>query len=139
MKRVLISVAAIVVLIGAFFTYSYFTPVINISIGKPVDPNAESYTQHVMIGGSTKYNLPMPEKTKARMKEFAEATHAVVLELHENYDQRQPMQIKAAVEVTGGQTIVTYSGFITDEKSGKPVLYNKELVFDYVLTKDINH
>lgn len=134
MKKLLSIVGAVVLLAGGFLTYCYFTPVISIAVSRPVDQNAESYVCRPMLALSEKLGLPLPPSKREQIRDFAEKTDAVDRELHEDY--ARPVKIDVAVEAAGGRTIVTYTGTVT-EKSGGTAPYEKRLVFDFVLTKDI--
>lgn len=133
MKKILIFIGAVILLAGAFLVYCYFTPMIMIGVSRPAS-NAESYVCSPMLVLSEKLGLPLPPKKRAQIIEFAEKTDAMNREFYETYIR--PVRIDAAVEVVNAQTIVTYSGTVT-EKNGRTVPYEKQLVFDFVLTKDI--
>lgn len=132
-KAVVAALAAL--LLGGFILYSYLTPDIRIAVSKQAGSNAESYVQMPMISESTKFGLPLPKKTMAQMKVFWQKNDAAISKIHEAYIM--PIRINTTVEATGRQTVVTYSGTVTD-KSGKPMEYCEQLVFDFVLTEKIS-
>lgn len=135
-KKTFIAVWAAVtaaLLIGGFALYSYLTPVIEFAVGKPSDPNAESFAQTVMVAYGAKPGLPVPPHIQENLNEFGRVNSAALTELRENYTT--PMRIEASVEVAGNQTIVTYSGVATD-KNGDTVPYEKVLTFDFILTRE---
>lgn len=130
-KAIAFFVVAIVILACAFVVYSYYTPDVRITIGKPADANVEGYLQQVMVGVSTKLGLPLPRRTQADIREFALANEAVVRRL--THSDPTPMQVSVTVEVVDGQTVVHYSG-TASTPAGDIVKIDERLVFDFVLT-----
>ena len=49
-----------------------------------------------------------------------------------------PTHIEVEVEFEDGKTIITYSGKATEKDSNTEIDYNKEIVFDFILTKEVN-
>lgn len=131
-KRLLIVFIVVVLLAGAFVIYSYLTPDIQIAVGTQ---SGENYIGQPLIAWGTKYNLPLPAKDKEHIIEFGEKTLEVTENLQQNYVK--PIQVKASVEIVDGQTIVAYSGTVT-EKDGKTEPYEEQLIFDYIITQSIH-
>ena len=49
-----------------------------------------------------------------------------------------PTHIEVEVAFEDGKTIITYSGKATEKATNTEIDYNKELVFDFILTKEVN-
>ncbi len=124
---------AVIVLFGVVGVYSYYTPAITLNLGSPVDADTDFYTETVSFAYSTKFGFPVPEKLKENFTEFAEKNEEVQKEI---VKFAKPTNIHVKVEIKNDQTLVTYSGTAT-ALDGKTVNYNKQLTFDFILTKNI--
>lgn len=135
-KKILLGVLLVVVIVGVYAVYSYLTPIISIRISRPLQEHTDNYAQEALLASSTKMGLPMPPKTEERLLEFYAANQSFILELHENYTT--PMQINASVAISDGKTVLRYYGQATD-KNGEYLPYEREQVFEYILTTDISN
>ena len=133
MKKILL-IAGIPVAVLIFIAYCWLTPVITVSVGRSSNPETESYINCPMVSYSEKLGIPMPSFIKERIVDFTESNTDVFMSLHDNYNQ--PIRVDSKVELTDKQTIVTYKGTVTDS-DGIEQPYEKQLVFDYIITKDI--
>lgn len=139
MKKKAIIAAVILIVIGSvasFFVYSYFNPKIEILVGGTVEKK-DWYFESVVFAKKEKFGMPIPDKTMEHYKDFTseviKLTAEVEKDLIENY--AQDFKVKAYYEEKDGKTIFSYAGTATT-KDGEPVEYKKELVFDYIISKD---
>ena len=132
-KKIIIAIVVVVVLISLVAIYFTTKSDFVICIGKPVDLSTPMYVEHVMISYGN--NIPT-EKQEEQLTEIYNKIEATQLEIATEYIA--PTHIEVEVEFEGGKTIVTYSGKATEKDSNTEIDYNKELVFDFILTKEVN-
>lgn len=77
-----------------------------------------------------------PQRYQDEMDDFSTTCgdfHVAFMEEHkdDNYN------IKADVKIENKQTIVTYTGTITDGETGIEEPFEKKFIFDYVFTEDV--
>jgi 3-methyladenine DNA glycosylase AlkC len=101
---------------------------------KPSDPTGSSYTELVSVADTYKSERFLPKSFTKNLNEFGKKNQEVFLEYTEQY--KKPMNVHAKIEIKNGQTVVTYYGTVT-AKDGQTEEYNKQLVFDFILTKKI--
>lgn len=132
-KKIIIAIVAVLVLVSSVAIYFTTKSDFVIGIGKPVDLSMPMYVEHVMVG----YGNKVPtEKQEEQLTEFSKQIEATQLEIATEYIA--PTHIEVEVEFENGKTIVTYSGKATEKATNNEIDYNKELVFDFILTKEIS-
>ena len=134
MKKFLIIFVIIAVVVSSIFVLVYNSPDVFIGISKPVDANAPMYVQSVVVGGNGRLNLPVPEYIKDRLNEIYTKAHATETEIYEKFETAH---IEIEIVIESGKTIVHYSGAGVNKETNATEEYNKELVFDFVATKNI--
>lgn len=134
-NKLLIAIPAVVIILAALIIFFLYTPDISIAVSKPADPQTKSYVCTPMLAVSARFGLPLPSGIKKQITEFTERTNAAAQEIRDNCGK--PMKTNASVKLDGGMTVVTYYG-TTSGENGAEVPYDNKLVFDFVLTKDIN-
>ena len=132
-KKIIIAIVAVVVVLVSsvaiyFTTKSDFV----INIAKPVDLSTQKYSEQIILS----WGKTPSEKEEEYLTEFSKQIEATQLEIATEYIA--PTHIEVEVEFEGGKTIVTYSGKATEKDSNTEIDYNKELVFDFILTKEVN-
>lgn len=143
MKKKIIIVVTVVLAIclacGAVYTvWAYNNPYCQIVKAVPEDADSDFYTERISVGDSPRLNFQndYPESWKSKRNKFVDDNQAEFLRFEQLYTA--PTRITAQCEVKNGKTIVTYSGTATNKSDGKTVDVNEQLVFDFVLTKDIS-
>ncbi len=134
-KSIIISVITIfILLIGIWFgkhLYYYYHP--PITIVSMWGQDEDFYMSTPSFGIEYRSVFGIAPKITAQIEEFAKETEEVYLWLHTFV---KPMNVNSTVEIIDGQTIVTYEGTATTEE-GEVVEIDKQLIFDFVLTEDI--
>ena len=131
-KKIIIAIVAVVVLISSVAIYFTTKSDFVINIAKPVDLSTQKYSEQIILS----WGKAPSEKEEEYLTEFSKQIEATQLEIATEYIA--PTHIEVEVEFEGGKTIVTYSGKATEKDSNAEIDYNKELVFDFILTKEVN-
>lgn len=131
-KRIIIVVLVAVVLVSSVAIYFTTKSDFVINIAKPVDLSTTKYTEQIILS----WGKEPSEKEEEYLTEFSKQIEATQLEIANDYIA--PTHIEVEVEFEGGKTIVTYSGKATEKATNTEIDYNKELVFDFILTKEVN-
>ena len=131
-KRIIIAILVTVVLVSSVAIYFTTKSDFVINIAKPVDLSTQKYSEQIILS----WGKAPSEKEEAYLTEFSKQIEATQLEIATEYIA--PTHIEVEVEFEGGKTIVTYSGKATEKDSNTEIDYNKELVFDFILTKEVN-
>lgn len=131
-KKIIIAIVVVVVLISSVSIYLTTKSDFVIGIGKPVDSSTSMYNEHIIIS----WGKEPSEKEKEYLTQFTNGTEAIEKEILSNYIA--PTHIEVEVEFEDGKTIITYSGKATEKATNNEIDYNKELVFDFILTKEVN-
>ena len=131
-KKIIIAIVAVVVLVSSVAIYFTTKSDFVINIAKPVDLSTQKYSEQIILS----WGKVPSEKEEEYLTEFSKQIEATQLEIATEYIA--PTHIEVEVEFEGGKTIVTYSGKATEKDSNTEIDYNKELVFDFILTKEVN-
>ena len=131
-KKIIIAIVAVVVLVSSVAIYFTTKSDFVINIAKPVDLSTQKYSEQIILS----WGKAPSEKQEEQLTEFSKQIEATQLEIATEYIA--PTHIEVEVEFEGGKTIVTYSGKATEKDSNTEIDYNKELVFDFILTKEVN-
>jgi hypothetical protein len=131
-KKIIIAIVVVVVLISSVAIYFTTKSDFVINIAKPVDLSTQKYSEQIILS----WGKAPSEKEEEYLTEFSKQIEATQLEIATEYIA--PTHIEVEVEFEGGKTIVTYSGKATEKDSNTEIDYNKELVFDFILTKEVN-
>ena len=127
---IVIVVAFALVIGGYFFIYlpNYYD--IKIGISTPVEAD-EQYLEDFIIHYShiPENKIPLAEELTDTKNDFRKNFY------DEHKEDNYHIEIEFAFEK--GQTIVTYTGTITDKDTGIEKPFEKEFVHDFILTKDV--
>lgn len=139
-KKVIIILAVVVVLAAAvsIFTYSYRNPKVRVLVGKN-DQRPNYYVENVLFSCKSKFGTAMPQDKTDEYKNFCtqinQLTADTAVDLKTNYTT--PVNIKAELTLKNGKTVFAYTGTATSKKAHKSVDYHKEVVFDYIISRDM--
>lgn len=128
-KKVLIALAAVVLVAAAALTALYFNPRIEIYFMEPVDGSSH----YIKLAGSTYatlFNLPLPERNRARLTEWNERSGDLAAEMINTYTG-EGTHIDCAVSTEDGRMSVTYSG-IGVLADGTREQVNRSVTFDFI-------
>ncbi len=131
-KKIIIAVVLVVVAVSSVAIYFTTKSDFVINIAKPVDLSTPKYTEQIILS----WGKDPSEKEEKYLTEFSKAIESTQLEIATEYIA--PTHIEVDVAFEDGKTIVTYSGKATKKDTSELVDYNKELVFDFILTKEVN-
>lgn len=135
MKKGFIIIIACVLAISLFAAgYLIIFPKIcdiSIMITKPVDANEKHYHESFMLAFGY-----MPKSKQALANTLSDTNGEYLLAFWEEHKE-DSYHIEIDVSVENGQTIIVYSGTITDGETGETQPYEKKFVHDFVITKDI--
>ena len=133
-KLIKIAIAVIVtvaLVVGGYFLIylpNYYD--IKIGISTPVEAD-EQYLEDFIIHYSH-----IPENKVSLAEELTNTKNDFRMSFYEEHKEDDyHIEIEFAFEK--GQTIVTYTGTITDGKTGVEEFFEKEFVHDFILTKDV--
>ena len=132
-KKIIIAIVAVVVLVSSVAIYFTTKSDFVIGIGKPVDSSTPMYVEHVKVGYGN--NIPT-EKQEKQLTEMYNKIDVVQKEISTEFVA--PTHIEVEVEFEDGKTIITYSGKATEKSTNNEIDYNEELVFDFILTKEVS-
>ena len=123
-------VALTLVISGYYFIYlpNYYD--IKIGISTPVEAD-EQYLEDFIIHYSH-----MPENKIPLAEELTNTKNEFRLDFY-NEHKEDDYHIEIEFTFEDGKTIVTYTGTITDAKTGIEKPFEKEFVHDFILTKDV--
>ena len=124
-------VVAIAIVIGGY--YFIYLPNYNdivIGISTPVEDDGQ-YLEDFIIHYShiPENKIPLAEELTDTKNDFRKNFY------DEHKEDNYHIEIEFAFEK--GQTIVTYTGTITDKETGIEKPFEKEFVHDFILTKDV--
>ena len=125
---VIITVALVVG--GYYFVYlpNYYD--IKIGIAKPIETDRQ-YLEDFIINYSH-----MPENKEALVEELTDTKNNFRMNFYDEHKE-DDYHIEIDFVFEKGQTIVTYTGTITDSQTGIEKPFEKEFVHNFILTKDI--
>ena len=125
---VIVTVALVVGGYYFIFLPNYYD--IKIGIAKPVETDGQ-YLEDFIIHYSH-----MPKNKGTLVEELTDTKNNFRMNF---YDEHKEDDYHIEIDFTfeKGQTIVTYTGTITDSETGVEEPFEKEFVHDFILTKDI--
>lgn len=133
MKKFLIALLCIIVIVSVVVLVIYLHPDAFIGISKPIG-TVEHYFEPITVGGQGRCNLPMPEYMKDRLRKLNDAAYEVEQELYNNYES---CHVETDVIVKMGKTKLVYYGTVVDKETKETKEYNKEIIFDWVVTRTV--
>ncbi len=131
-KKIVIIVVALAVLISSVAIYFTTKSDVVIGIAKPVDLSTPMYTEQIILS----FGKELSDKQEQHLTEMAAKIEEAQIEI--STELVAPTHIEVEVEFEDGKTIITYSGKATEKATNTEIDYNKELVFDFILTKEVN-
>lgn len=129
-KVIAIFLVVAMVLIGAYNLLLPKLADISISVLKGSSTSGKYFEGVMLIYGF------VPHRYKDEMDDFSTTCgdfRVAFMEEHKDDDYN----IKADVKIENKQTIVTYTGTITDGETGIEEPFEKKFIFDYVFTEDV--
>ncbi len=131
---VIVILVLIIVFVPSFVLFSYYNPVIRISVSRGFGNSGEDdvWVEHIMVMTSTAFNLPLPKKTDSQLKEIWQWNDAAVVEFNENFGEG-PRKITVSGEMKDEKTVLRYEGYYTN-KNGEKVDYLNEKTFDFEIS-----
>lgn len=140
--KLIICILAVLLVCGStYMIWAYNNPECILAKGTPVgnnDSNTSFYCENYMIAFSARKPFEnLPKSFSEKLDICGDKMLEKQSELHEKYDA--PADIKVSCKIDGEKTVITYSGTATDKSSGKTVDVNEEIVFDFILTKNIQN
>ena len=133
-KLIIIIISCLLIALAIFGVYKYwYIPEycdIRIGISKPVE-ETDKYWENYFVSWSN-----FPESKNAMLTELVETNNDYRLAFFEEHKEDK-FHLTVDVAIENGQTIITYSGTITDSETGETENYKKDLVFDFILTEEI--
>lgn len=131
-KRIIIAILVAVVLVSSVAIYFTTKSDVVIGIAKPVDLSTQMYTEQIILS----LGKELSDKQEQQLTEMADKIEEAQIEISTGLVA--PTHIEVEVEFEDGKTIITYSGKATEKATNTEIDYNKELVFDFILTKEVN-
>ena len=131
-KRIIIAVLVAVVLVSSVAIYFATKSDVVIGISKPVDLSTQMYTEQIILS----FGKELSDKQEQQLTEMVDKIEVAQKEISTEFVA--PTHIEIEVEFEDGKTIITYSGKATEKATNSEIDYNKELVFDFILTKEVN-
>ena len=130
--KIAIAVIVTVALVVGGYSFVYLPNYYDIKIGisKPIEADGQ-YLEDFIIHYSH-----MPKNKGALVEELTDTKNYFRMNF---YDEHKEDDYHIEIDFTfeKGQTIVTYTGTITDSETGVEEPFEKEFVHDFILTKDI--
>jgi ABC-type sugar transport system ATPase subunit len=121
-----------VVLISSVAIYFATKSDVVIGIAKPVDLSTQMYTEQIILS----FGKELTDKQEKQLTEMVDEIEKAQIEI--STELVAPTHIEIEVEFEDGKTIITYSGKATQKATNNKIDYKKELVFDFILTKEVN-
>ena len=131
-NKIIITVVAMVVLISSVAIYFATKSDVVIGIAKPVDLSTQMYTEQIILS----FGKELTDKQEKQLTEMVDEIEKAQIEI--STELVAPTHIEIEVEFEDGKTIITYSGKATEKATNSEIDYNKELAFDFILTKEVN-
>ena len=131
-KKIIITVVAMVVLISSVAIYFATKSDVVIGIAKPVDLSTQMYTEQIILS----FGKELTDKQEKQLTEMVDEIEKAQIEI--STELVAPTHIEIAVEFEDGKTIITYSGKATQKATNNKIDYKKELVFDFILTREVS-
>lgn len=127
-NKILISLAAVLVVVGAvvFYVYQAYNP--QIMISKNIIEDEDYYYEQILATYSKPFNISSAQSVQEEIYSFFYWCESIDNDISENY--HAPLNITVSFQVSDGQTTVTYDGYATD-KNGEKIQYTKEETFNY--------
>ena len=131
-KKIIITVVAMVVLISSVAIYFATKSDVVIGIAKPVDLSTQMYTEQIILS----FGKELTDKQEKQLTEMVDEIEKAQIEI--STELVAPTHIEIDVEFEDGKTIITYSGKATQKATNNKIDYKKELVFDFILTREVS-
>lgn len=131
-KKIIITVVAMVVLISSVAIYFATKSDVVIGIAKPVDLSTQMYTEQIILS----FGKELTDKKEKQLTEMVDEIEKAQIEI--STELVAPTHIEVEVEFEDGKTIITYSGKATQKATNNKIDYKKELVFDFILTREVS-
>ncbi len=131
-KRIIIAVLVAVVLVSSVAIHFATKSDVVIGIAKPVDLSTPMYTEQIILS----FGKELSDKQEQQLTEMVDKIEETQIEI--STELVAPTHIEVGVEFEAGKTIITYSGKATEKATNTEIDYSKELVFDFILTKEVN-
>jgi len=131
-KKIIITVVAMVVLISSVAIYFATKSDVVIGIAKPVDLSTQMYTEQIILS----FGKELTDKQEKQLTEMVDEIEKAQIEI--STELVAPTHIEIEVEFEDGKTIITYSGKATQKATNNKIDYKKELVFDFILTREVS-
>ena len=131
-KKIIITVVAMVVLISSVAIYFATKSDVVIGIAKPVDLSTQMYTEQIILS----FGKELTDKQEKQLTEMVDEIEKAQIE--NSTELVAPTHIEVEVEFEDGKTIITYSGKATQKATNNKIDYKKELVFDFILTREVS-
>ena len=130
--KILVTVILSITLIfaGYYLIYVPYVCDITLSIAKPMNAK-EHYFQDIILS----YTY-MPANKNLLAEEITSNHQEFKKDFYEEHEEDE-FHIEIDIKVGKGKTTITYEGTITDGKTGIKKPFKKEVVYDFILTKDI--
>jgi ABC-type sugar transport system ATPase subunit len=121
-----------VVLISSVAIYFATKSDVVIGIAKPVDLSTQMYTEQIILS----FGKELTDKQEKQLTEMVDEIEKAQIEI--STELVAPTHIEIEVEFEDGKTIITYSGKATQKATNNKIDYKKELVFDFILTREVS-
>ena len=131
-KKIIITVVVMVVLISSVAIYFATKSDVVIGIAKPVDLSTQMYTEQIILS----FGKELTDKQEKQLTEMVDEIEKAQIEI--STELVAPTHIEIEVEFEDGKTIITYSGKATQKATNNKIDYKKELVFDFILTREVS-
>ena len=131
-KRIIIAVLVAVVLVSSVAIYFATKSDVVIGIAKPVDLSTQMYTEQIILS----FGKELTDKQEKQLTEMVDEIEKAQIEI--STELVAPTHIEIEVEFEDGKTIITYSGKATQKATNNKIDYKKELVFDFILTREVS-
>ena len=131
-KKIIVTVVAMVVLISSVAIYFATKSDVVIGIAKPVDLSTQMYTEQIILS----FGKELTDKQEKQLTEMVDEIEKAQIEI--STELVAPTHIEIEVEFEDGKTIITYSGKATQKATNNKIDYKKELVFDFILTREVS-
>lgn len=142
-KIIIITLALLLVCTLSYSVWAYYNPVCELGKGTPADRESDFYIENYMVsyGQRTKLLFISDDSFPEKFRENVNKLNNDITEeyVRQTKDYIAPTNIKISGRIEDGKTIISYKGTVTNKSDGKTVDFSKELVFDFVITKEIQN
>ena len=90
------------------------------------------YTEQIILS----FGKELTDKQEKQLTEMVDEIEKAQIEI--STELVAPTHIEIEVEFEDGKTIITYSGKATQKATNNKIDYKKELVFDFILTREVS-